>query len=174
MKMHQNYHSILLPLTNQNYFKFSAARSLNDYEQEKILIPDMLVSNRMGFDENGEYFTGPAIHCPVFNSVGNKIHQKVYLGILNSKLFWYFISNTSTALRGDAYRLTPEFLNDFAFPDLSPAQQKPIIALVDKILAAKQADRNADTSKLEREIDKLVYALYGITEQSDIDLIEGK
>jgi hypothetical protein len=34
---------------------------------------------------------------------------------------------------------------------------------VDRILAAKQKNPNADTSKLEREIDQTVYALYGLT-----------
>jgi len=33
----------------------------------------------------------------------------------------------------------------------------------DRILAAKQRDAEADTSALEREIDELVYALYGLT-----------
>lgn len=162
-----------IPLTADNFFKFSAARSLNDYEQTKILIPDMLVSDRVSLDENGEYFTGPAIHCPVFNSVGKQFEQKFYLAILNSKLFWYFISHTSTALRGDAYRLTPEFLNDFVFPDIKPKQQKPIIDLVDKILAAKKANLQADTSKEEAEIDRLVYALYGLSE-NEIKVVEGK
>ena len=162
-----------IPLTADNFFKFSAARSLNDYEQTKILIPDMLVSDRVSLDETGEYFTGPAIHCPVFNSVGKQFEQKFYLAILNSKVFWYFISHTSTALRGDAYRLTPEFLNDFVFPDITPAQQKPIIALVDKILAAKKADVTSDTIELEHKIDELVYKLYGLTEE-EIAIVEGK
>jgi hypothetical protein len=43
------------------------------------------------------------------------------------------------------------------------SQQQPIIALVDKILAAKKADPQADTRKWEKEIDKKVYHLYGLT-----------
>jgi hypothetical protein len=35
--------------------------------------------------------------------------------------------------------------------------------LVERILAAKQRDAEADVSALEREIDELVYALYGLT-----------
>ena len=38
-----------------------------------------------------------------------------------------------------------------------------ISSLVDRILAAKQRDAEADTSALEREIDQQVYALYGLT-----------
>lgn len=46
---------------------------------------------------------------------------------------------------------------------LSESEQKPFVAAVDRILAAKQRDAEADTSALEREIDELVYALYGLT-----------
>ena len=37
---------------------------------------------------------------------------------------------------------------------------------------SKQRDAEADTSALEREIDKLVYALYGLT-PAEIKLVEG-
>ncbi len=50
--------------------------------------------------------------------------------------------------------------------------QKQIVALVDKILAATQRDAEADVSALEREIDELVYALYGLTPE-EIKLVEG-
>ena len=103
-------------LDESNFYKYSAARSISDYNQSKIMIPDMLVSNRISFDEDGTYFHGPAIHSVIFEK-NIKVKPYYYLGILNSKLFWFFISNTSTALRGDAYRLTPEFLNSFCFPN---------------------------------------------------------
>ena len=159
-----------LPLCDDNFFKYSAARSLNEYEQSKILIPDMLVSNRIGFDENGEFFTGPAIHCPIFNEIGKKINVKVFLGILNSKVFWYFISHTSTALRGDAYRLTPEFLNDFAFPQITTAQQSEIIEMVDEILSNPTSKRAKD---LEDDIDDIVYKLYDLDDK-EIAVVKGR
>jgi hypothetical protein len=63
----------------------------------------------------------------------------------------------------------------------TPAQQKPIIALVDtrlkqvrtSVLATKKANPQADTSKLEHKIDELVYKLYGLTED-EIKIVEGK
>lgn len=39
-------------------------------------------------------------------------------------------------------------------------------------LSAKYADPAADTSALEREIDKIVYWLYGLTDE-EIALVEG-
>ncbi len=49
--------------------------------------------------------------------------------------------------------------------------QQPFIILVDQILAAKQKDPNAKTSALERQIDQMVYNLYGLTED-EIKIVE--
>ena len=43
----------------------------------------------------------------------------------------------------------------------------------DQILSAKASDPGADTRELEREIDQLVYALYGLTEE-EIGIVEGE
>jgi hypothetical protein len=42
---------------------------------------------------------------------------------------------------------------------------------IPKILAAKRADTGADTSVPEREIDRHVYALYGLTPE-EIKIVE--
>ena len=62
---------------------------------------------------------------------------------------------------------------DLPIPPATAAQQKPVIALVDKILAAKKQDPSADTSALEAQIDGLVYALYGLTAE-EIAVVEGR
>ena len=43
---------------------------------------------------------------------------------------------------------------------------------VERILSAMRRHVGADVSALEREIDKLVYALYGLTPE-EIKLVEG-
>ena len=50
--------------------------------------------------------------------------------------------------------------------------QREVGSLVRDILAAKRADPGADTIALEREIDRHVYALYGLT-PDEIKLVEG-
>ena len=47
-----------------------------------------------------------------------------------------------------------------------------IVNLVDRILSAKKANPLADTTAEEREIDRLVYDLYGLTED-EIAIVEG-
>jgi hypothetical protein len=50
--------------------------------------------------------------------------------------------------------------------------QKKVSDLVKRILSAKAHDAEADVSALAREIDGLVYALYGLTKE-EIAIIEG-
>ena len=56
-------------------------------------------------------------------------------------------------------------------PPVGSAIQTSLVSLVDRILAAKQRNAEADVSALEREIDQLVYALYGLT-QEEIQIVE--
>ena len=42
---------------------------------------------------------------------------------------------------------------------------------MERILSAKQRDAGADVSAMEREIDELVYALYGLT-NDEIKIVE--
>lgn len=80
------------------------------------------------------------------------------LALLNSKLLDWLFRKTSTNNHCNMYKLV-----DLPIPSATPAQQKPIIALVDKILAAKKDDPQADTRKEEQKIDLLAYHLYGLS-----------
>jgi len=48
---------------------------------------------------------------------------------------------------------------------------KSFMDIVDKIISAKKQDPQADVSKLEREIDKMVYELYGLSDE-EVNIIE--
>jgi len=54
---------------------------------------------------------------------------------------------------------------------VSEYQLVAAIALVELLLSTKQADPNANISLLETDIDRLDYALYGLTEEKiDYDI----
>jgi len=172
-------------LKNNDFYKFSAARSLVEYNKAKIMIPDMLVENRISYDSTGFIFHGPAIHSVVFNKQLSKYHEFYFLGILNSKTFWFYIKNTSTALRGDAFRLTPEFLNPFCFPNVNNKTHDNLVYLVNNMieLQKKYNNDNLTTSQsdnykkiidnIDKEINKIVYELYNLTEK-EISIVENR
>ena len=94
---------------------------------------------------------------------------KFLIGVMNSSCARDFL----LANRRSNLNLYPDDWKKLPIPDVSPEQQAPIVALVDKILDAKRADLEADVSNLEKEIDKLVYDLYGLTDD-EIAIVEGK
>jgi hypothetical protein len=54
---------------------------------------------------------------------------------------------------------------------LETTNKKEIETLVDKIIAVKAADPQADTTRLERQVDNLVYRLYSLTYE-EVKVIE--
>lgn len=50
-------------------------------------------------------------------------------------------------------------------PKLSEVSQRPLVRVIDQILAAKAANPAADIWELEEEIDWLVYDLYGLSNE---------
>jgi len=50
-------------------------------------------------------------------------------------------------------------------PKLSEARQRPLVRMIDRILAAKATTPAADTGELEEQIDWLVYDLYDLSNE---------
>lgn len=171
-----------------NFYKYSAARSLIEYEKRKILVPDILVNNRITIDLDARFYHGPAIHSIIIKE--NQSFSLLYLlSLLNSKVFWFFLTRTSTSLRGDAYRLTPEYIKSFPIPKMDfavPKEKKmhdDLVAMVDKMLKLQKkyhSTRMEHDKKLyktqidhfDNQIDTLVYKLYGLTKE-EIKVVEG-
>lgn len=94
-----------------------------------------------------------------------KSYSPLYImGLLNSKLIGV-VFRKRVPLKGNVF---PEFrifdLNQqIPIKKATSSQQQQIIDVVNEILAAKQANPNANTISQEQEIDCLVYHLYGLT-----------
>ena len=90
--------------------------------------------------------------------------------LLNSKLYYVWLYNRGKR-KGENLELCQKPLSEIPIKKATPSQQQQIVDLVNKILATKKTDPNANTSALEREIDGIVYGLYGLTEE-EIAVIE--
>lgn len=103
----------------------------------------------------------------------SSVSLKYILALLNSKLMsQYFQLNTAKAVRKMFPKIILKDLRKFPIKKISLVEQKAFIDLVDQILNLKDEDPSADTSRLEQEIDQLVYELYGLTEE-EIKIVEG-
>ncbi len=96
------------------------------------------------------------------------------LPFINSKVCQFFIRNFAAPRLGDSFIETKIIhLLKFPIPQVSQLEKSKLITLVEKIIKARQSNQQANTSALESEIDRLVYQLYGLTDE-EIAIIEKK
>jgi len=134
------------------------------FGQPKIVIPTIEKNTAYGVDSRGHFSNDKTTIC-----LADDIN--FVLAVLNSKVLWWMIRKTAATKQGGFYEFKPMYVSALPIPSATPEQQHPIMGLVDRILAAKQRNPEADVSALEREIDELVYALYGLTPE-EIKIVE--
>ncbi len=98
-----------------------------------------------------------------------KLPIKYILGLLNSKLMHYYFHFIGIMTAGGAYTLKAATISALPFKIAKNTQE--IAGIVDKILIEKSKNHDTDVSSLESEIDRLVYQIYGLTEE-EIKIIE--
>ncbi len=98
----------------------------------------------------------------------SRFNLKYLTALLNSKLVAFWLRYKGK-MQGNNYQIDKEPLVNIPIPKISKPAQQPFIALVDKILTAKQ--QGQDTSTLETQIDQMVYKLYDLTDD-EIKIIE--
>jgi len=98
---------------------------------------------------------------------------KYLLGILNSKFFSYIQVKLNASGQRDDY---PAFslldYKNFLIKLSNKKTQKELSNVVEQIILKKAENPKANTSTLEKEIDEMVYKLYGLTEE-EIKIVEG-
>ena len=93
-------------------------------------------------------------------------------GILNSNLFWWYLVNTGTVLANGYFRFKPDYMKSFPIPSSIPiAIEENITDYVDKIVTSRSNNNSQEYSLYEKNIDHIVYSLYGLTDD-EIRLIE--
>jgi hypothetical protein len=155
------------------------------FDGPKIIFPDICKGPRFHLDNDGRYLANTA-YC-----LG--VGDRYLLGVLNSRLFWFAISNISIPFGIRAgkyrYRLIYQYMEKVPIRQINMANPEDksrhdqVVQLVEQMLALHQRLSAAKTPQektaLERQItaadtqiDRLVYDLYGLTEE-EIKIVEG-
>lgn len=106
-------------------------------------------------------------------SKDDSIDNRYLIGVLNSTLLDYYNKKKNITNQQGFPQILMTDLQGLPIKMATKDQQQQIITLVDQISSIKKQAPEADIFSLEREIDKLVYRLYGLTED-EIQIIENK
>jgi hypothetical protein len=137
-----------------------AASYYQEFDKPKILLPDISNKCEALFDDGKKIFSLNTAY--IITGL-----PKSVLGLLNSRLVLFFYSNITQTIRGGYFRFIGQYLEQIPMVDSTSLETK-----VEQILSLKKDNPQADTSALEREIDLMVYELYGLSEE-EIEIVEG-
>ncbi|GHS40366.1 type II restriction endonuclease Eco57I subunit R [Helicobacter pylori] len=147
---------------------------LEDFEKEKIVYGEIVQEPRFYLD-NGECELG-YFYAEATSFILTGEHLRYLLGMLHSKLitFAFKAFYAGGGLGESGYRYKKAFIERLPIPKITPQNQELADKITDgakAILALKEKDPKANTQKLEKEIDALVYQLYNLTDE-EIKIIE--
>lgn len=154
------------PLVKNQDLKEMSSKRYSESNAEKIIIGGMTKVLECYYDV-GEYLAGKSTTI-----VYGCKRLKYIIAILNSKLMTYYYQTfyNSMSLAGGFYRIgAPQIKTlPIAFPNKDSIIDA-VEEMVDRIIEAK--NNRIDTMLIEKEIDKMVYEIYGLTDV-EIEIVE--
>ena len=165
-------------LRGRHVGRFVVKYDTSDEYCDQNFMPEQVKANREGVflicqqitgtnDERRLHFgvtENPATDFLCGNSLNklllkNPSHSKAVVALLNSNFMDWFFRITSTNNHVQGYEL-----EQLPIPAMTAADRRRLSGLANRVIEAKAADPDSDTTADEEEIDRLVYALYGLTE----------
>jgi len=177
----QNYTAIadhLLPFNDkaekrydkgEYWWELRACDYYGEFERPKIVIPAIVSGASYTFDDKGFYSNDKTSIIST--------DDKYLLGLLNSKVLEFFMHSISSTKQGGYYEYKPMYVSQLPIvPVADKAQHDKMVSLVDRMLDLNkklQSARIAHEKELldrqikitDEQIDRLVYELYGLTEE---------
>ncbi len=172
--------------TNPKYwYSCHRGRKIDLFESKRVISPEISQKCNMTLSTENFYHNTQVYSFLLPNSCENELY---WLGLLNSKIMWWFLSNTGTVLRGGYFRFKTKYLNPFPISTINfdepeeIALHDRIVNLVEQMLKLHKDRKKVRTPQdkelikrqidaTDKQIDKLVYELYDLTED-EIKIVE--
>ena len=152
------------------WFQYGRKQGILSAEKEKLVAPDISMGGNFAYDIEGKFYQTTTIYGYIKKSEISESY-KFWMALLNSRLCWWFLTNTGTTLANGFFRFKPDYIKQFPVPEfqLTSKGEMLVIKLTDFLLYLY--DKNNDdilthtTNKrlathIEEIIDMIFYELY--------------
>lgn len=133
-----------------------------EFERLKIVWGNLAQKPKFSFSEKGMYINAPS--CLLMSQ------DKYLLGILNSNITKYIVTQSAATRQGGFLEFKPMYIEKVPIPEKD--RERRIEEYVNSILSKLQDNPDEDVIELEHKINEQVYRLYGLTEE-EIRIVEG-
>ena len=172
-------------LKNDDYwYRYIYPKNLTLFDNEKLVAPEISLGGNFAYDKNGDFYSTTKIYGYIKNE-NIKATYKSLMAILNSKVLWFYMSNTGYVLRGGYFTFKTNYVNPFPLPDdeaIVAAQPiiEPLVDCLTYLYNSDSTDIYSHTSNKSLQIhfndilDMVVYELYFADhmKEQNIDVID--
>jgi hypothetical protein len=170
---------------HDEWYAFGRSQNLTEMQAQKIVIQVTAVHPTVILDSAGLCMTGggagPFYGIRPRPAAG--IDMLYLLGVLSSKLFGWVVRTQSTPLRGGYVKYSKQYIEKAPIRHPDRERQDVMVQLGERMLSLHGHLSNAKTphdqsslrsqiAATDRQIDHLVYELYGLTD-AEIRIVEG-
>ncbi len=160
---------------SRNWYDLWRSRKQSIFEQAKIVAPQRSLRNTFGYNEIPWYASADVYFITKKDLF---ISLKYVLALLNSRIYYLWLYYRGKR-KGEMLEPYQKPLSEIPIKKISDKEQTPFIDLVNKILAiTRETDylnnpaKQAKVKEYEKQIDRMVYNLYDLTEE-EIRIVEG-
>jgi adenine-specific DNA-methyltransferase len=146
------------------WYSYTRKGLVDIFDAKKVLVGYIVPRNTYCLDEIGYMFSVGRVFAIQAN---NQDSNEVILGILNSKISEFLMKSLCPIKQGGFYKISSQYLN--AFP--IPSDDNEIYKSIRNIVLEIHSNKTSNNLDLIKQIDKLVYQLYKLTDD-EISLIE--
>ena len=172
------------------WYQFGRTQNLGMWEQPKLMIPYMITDLAAYLDRSDDFYFINVTTGGYGITSDERSGSLAYLcGLLNSRLLNFCLKRVSTTFHGGYFAANKQYIEQLPirpidFADATDvARHDRMVALVEAMLdlhrklAAAVTDQEKTVFQrqivaTDRQIDRLVYELYGLTEE-EIGIVEG-
>lgn len=158
----------------KSWWALSSSRKEFDFSKPKIVSPQRSYTNTFAYTDE-EWLSSADVYFIIPKNFDYAV--KYILALLNSELYLLWLYNKGKR-KGKMLELYLTPLSEIPIKKISEGDQKPFIEIVDKILAItkskdylQSSTKQAEVNEYEKQIDQLVYKLYGLSEE-EIKIVE--
>jgi len=161
---------------DNNFVLFDPQKLWSNTNEKMFRVKEKIINRQTGsqligaYDNKG-YFSLDSTHVQIL--IDQNYNLKYILALFNSKLLNYYYNNKVNESGRVFAQIKIVTLKTLPIKTATASEQAPLITLVDRILAARRTNPQADTIEWEREIDQMIYQLYGLTGE-EIRIVEGE
>lgn len=169
---------IMLKGNPKYWYGCHRCKDINVFEMPSIVTPEISLGCNMSIRPAGIYHNTKVYSFVFASEMPENIHY--WLGLLNSKLMWWFISKTGYVLNNGFYVFKTNYVNPFPARTINfnetteKAHHDTIVKQVEELLRLKkqkiQTKNQTEETYVQRQIhatekkiNETVYNLYGLT-----------